>query len=114
VRRRPGIPRRLAIIGQGYEDPALSMLAAQVGHNFTGVNLGANRVEKLRKYDSYVDDVSGGQLRTALDSGRFTPANDYPVAADFDIAVITAPTPLRDPHRTRPSLPAISEAFLNI
>jgi hypothetical protein len=69
VRRRPGIPRRLAIIGQGYEDPALSMLC--------NVEVSGDRV------------IAGW-------------------------GVITAPTPLRDPHRTRPSLPAISEAFLNI
>jgi UDP-N-acetyl-D-glucosamine dehydrogenase len=89
-------PRRLAVIGQGYVGLPLSMLAVEAGYEVIGVDVDVNRVERLRRCDSYVDDVRDDQLRTALQSGRFTPTEDYAAIAGFDVAVITVPTPLRE------------------
>jgi UDP-N-acetyl-D-glucosamine dehydrogenase len=89
-------PPRLAVIGQGYVGLPLSMLAVEVGYDVIGVDTDQNRVARLRRHDSYVDDVGDEQLRVALRSGRFTPATEYAAVADFDVAVITVPTPLRD------------------
>ena len=87
---------RLAIIGQGYVGLPLSMLAVEAGYEVIGVDVDASRVERLRRSDSYVDDVGDEQVRAALRSGRFTPAQDYAAVAGFDVAVITVPTPLRE------------------
>jgi len=46
---------------------------------------------------SYVEDVSPGELRRALASGRYHPGDDaLDGLAGFDVAVIAVPTPLRD------------------
>src|ERR1022692_1933114 len=72
------------------------MLAVEAGYEVIGVDVDASRVERLRRSDSYVDDVGDEQVRAALQSGRFTPAQDYAGVAGFDVAVITVPTPLRE------------------
>jgi nucleotide sugar dehydrogenase len=72
------------------------MLAVEAGYEVIGLDVDLNRVERLRRCDSYVDDIGNEQLRTALSSGRYVPADDYAMAANFDVAVITVPTPLRE------------------
>jgi UDP-N-acetyl-D-glucosamine dehydrogenase len=86
----------LAIIGQGYVGLPLAMLAVEAGYYVTGVDLDFSRVDLLRSGDSFVDDVSDGQLRAALETGRYHPTADYSQVAAFAVAIITVPTPLRD------------------
>ena len=50
----------------------------------------------LQSAESYIEDVPSGELKQALESGRFRPSADAGVCAGFDVAVIAAPTPLRD------------------
>jgi UDP-N-acetyl-D-glucosamine dehydrogenase len=88
-------PQRLAVIGQGYVGLPLSMLAVEAGYTVIGIDVDMSRIEQLRRNASYVDDVSDAQLRSALESGRYLPTEDYAAAAEFDVAVITVPTPLR-------------------
>lgn len=94
--------RRLVVVGQGYVGLPLAMRAVEVGYDVVGVDLDTFRIESLQSGNSYVDDVSSDQLRAALDSGRYHPTVDYAHTSDFDIAVITVPTPLRE------SLPDLS------
>jgi UDP-N-acetyl-D-glucosamine dehydrogenase len=89
-------PQRLAVIGQGYVGLPLAMLAVEAGYDVVGIDVDRLRIDRLRRGESYVDDVGHGQLRTALDSGRYTASADYADAAQFSVAVITVPTPLRD------------------
>jgi len=88
--------QRLAVIGQGYVGLPLAMLAADAGYKVVGIDLDASRVGRLRRGESYVDDVDNSQLRAWLASGRYAASMDYADAARFDVAVITVPTPLRD------------------
>ncbi len=96
ARIEEGPPRRLAVIGQGYVGLPLAMLAVEAGYNVVGVDLDGPRVDHLRHGESYVDDVSSSQLRAALNTGRYTATANYAETADFAVAVITVPTPLRD------------------
>lgn len=94
--------KKLVVIGQGYVGLPVAMRAVEVGYDVVGIDLDTVRVDGLRAGTSHVDDVLGTTLRAALDSGRYTPTTDYGFAANFDFAVITVPTPLRD------SLPDLS------
>ncbi len=89
-------PRRLTVVGQGYVGLPLAMLAVEAGYDVTGIDLDGARVGQLRRGESFVDDVDNGQLRAALNSGRYRPSASYAGAAGFEVAVITVPTPLRD------------------
>jgi UDP-N-acetyl-D-glucosamine dehydrogenase len=88
--------QRVAIIGQGYVGLPLAMAAVEVGYEVVGIDADKARVQRLLLGDSYVDDVADARLRAAIDSGRFAASEDYARAADFDVAVITVPTPLRN------------------
>jgi UDP-N-acetyl-D-glucosamine dehydrogenase len=88
--------QRLAVIGQGYVGLPLAMLATYAGYEVVGIDLDPLRVDRLRRGESFVDDVDDSQLQEGLASGRYTPSGDYADAACFKIAVITVPTPLRD------------------
>lgn len=94
--------KKVVIVGQGYVGLPVAMRAVEVGYNVVGIDLDVNRVGNLRRGVSYVDDVPDRQLQHAISSGRYLATDDYDDTADFDIAVITVPTPLRD------SLPDLS------
>ena len=88
--------RTVAIVGQGYVGLPVAMRAVEQGYRVVGVDLDVRRVESLRNGHSFVDDISDEVLGEALASGRYLPTLDYADAAQFDVAVITVPTPLRE------------------
>lgn len=94
--------RIVVVVGQGYVGLPVAIRAVEVGYTVVGVDVDAPRIQSLREGISYVDDISNEQLRAALDSGRYRPTTDYDDTADFGVAVITVPTPLRE------SLPDLS------
>ena len=87
--------RKLALIGQGYVGLPLAMRAVEVGYHVVGLDVDEHRVKRLAAGDSFVEDVSSQRLAAALDSGRYHPTCDYADAAEFDVCVISVPTPLR-------------------
>ena len=86
---------RIAIVGQGYVGLPLAMRAAELGFTVTGYDTATGRVEALQAGNSYVEDVSSEQLRSAIESG-YRATTDPAGLAGFDVAIITVPTPLRD------------------
>jgi UDP-N-acetyl-D-glucosamine dehydrogenase len=74
----------------------VAMRAVAAGFEVVGVETNDDRVKCLDAAESYVEDVSAAQLRTALDSGRYRPTDDYRLVAGLDVCVMTVPTPLRD------------------
>lgn len=87
---------KLVVIGQGYVGLPVSMRAVEAGHDVVGLDLSETRIADLTAGRSYVEDITGAEVRGALDSGRFMPSRDYADAEGFDVAVITVPTPLKD------------------
>jgi UDP-N-acetyl-D-glucosamine dehydrogenase len=66
-----------------------------------------SRVERLVKGDSYVEDVSSGQLAKALATGRYLPTSDEGSCEGFEVGIVTVPTPLKE---GTPDLSFIEEA----
>ncbi|MGR6899877.1 nucleotide sugar dehydrogenase [Glutamicibacter sp. BSL13] len=94
--------KSVAVVGQGYVGLPLAMRAVEVGYQVVGIDLDISRVEALAQGISFVEDVSSEAVHRALESGQYRPVSDYTEIGDFDIAVITVPTPLRE------SLPDLS------
>lgn len=88
--------QKVVVIGQGYVGLPVAMRAVEVGYEVVGIDVDKRRIDDLVSGESYVGDISNEELRKALDSGRYLPSLDYADAADFDVAVITVPTPLRE------------------
>jgi UDP-N-acetyl-D-glucosamine dehydrogenase len=95
-------PQKVVVVGQGYVGLPVAMRAVQQGFHVVGIDLDARRVGALQAGESYVDDISNSELDAATASGRYVPTDSYDEAVDFDFAIITVPTPLRE------SLPDLS------
>jgi UDP-N-acetyl-D-mannosaminuronic acid dehydrogenase/UDP-N-acetyl-D-glucosamine dehydrogenase len=72
------------------------MRAVAAEYEVVGLEIDKTRADRLRQGDSYVEDISSAELRSALATGRYLPTEDYDQCQEFDVAVITVPTPLRD------------------
>src|SRR5512139_4016689 len=87
---------RVVVIGQGYVGLPLAMRAVDVGYDVVGLDTDERRILQLAAAESYVEDVASAAVTKALECGRYRPSATYADAADFEYAVITVPTPLRD------------------
>jgi UDP-N-acetyl-D-glucosamine dehydrogenase len=87
---------RVVVIGQGYVGLPLALRAVEVGHHVVGFDVDKSRVDRLRRAESFIDDVSDADLAAALATGRFTPSDDPSDLVGFHTAVVCVPTPLRD------------------
>src|SRR5205807_8723841 len=87
---------KVVVLGQGYVGLPLAMRAVEVGHDVVGYDVEPARIKRLAAGESYVEDVTPDALAAALATGRYTPSSDPESLAEFDVAVITVPTPLRE------------------
>ena len=89
-------PVRVLVVGQGYVGLLLALRAVEVGEIVTAYDIDAGKVEQLRGGRSYVNDVADAEVGRALASGRYRPVADAAGLGEFDVAVITVPTPLTE------------------
>ena len=86
----------VVVVGLGYVGLPLAMRAAEVGHHVAGYDVDEARVKSLEAGESYIEDVPSAQLKEALQGGMFRPSAEASICTGFDVAVVAAPTPLRD------------------
>jgi UDP-N-acetyl-D-glucosamine dehydrogenase len=86
---------KVVIVGQGYVGLPIAARATDVGFRVVGYDTSVERIDALRRGESYVEDVSHAALRGALGAG-YRPTLDPSDMDAFDVAVISVPTPLRD------------------
>jgi UDP-N-acetyl-D-glucosamine dehydrogenase len=72
------------------------MRSVEVGLDVVGLDSDKRRVDLLASGESFVEDISNERLRAALDTGRYLPTTNPDDSAEFDVAVISVPTPLRE------------------
>ncbi|CAN5524143.1 hypothetical protein BH24ACT4_BH24ACT4_05050 [soil metagenome] len=87
--------QKVVVMGQGYVGLPLAMRAVEAGYDVVGFEVAKVRVAELAEGASYVEDIDDARLAAALATGRYRPSGDVEALADFDIAVITVPTPLQ-------------------
>jgi UDP-N-acetyl-D-glucosamine dehydrogenase len=72
------------------------MRAVEVGYDVVGIDVDEQRVKRLAMGESFIEDVTSARLAAAIATGRYRPSCSYEDAGDFDVCVISVPTPLRD------------------
>ncbi|MGW0433589.1 nucleotide sugar dehydrogenase [Micromonospora sp. NPDC003197] len=87
---------KLVVIGQGYVGLPLAVRGVEAGFEVVGIDVDATRIKRLSTGESFIEDISSNRLAAALATGRYLPTTDYADARDFDVCVISVPTPLRD------------------
>ncbi len=88
--------QRVVVVGQGYVGLPLAMAAVAAGFDVVGFDLDVERTKNLADGTSFTADVPDAQLQAALSTGRYIATDSAHDCADFDVAVITVPTPLRE------------------
>ncbi len=86
----------VAVVGQGYVGLPVAVRACEQGFDVVGFDLDETKIERLAAGDSYVEDITDERLGAALRTGRYRPSADAADLVEFDVAVISVPTPLRD------------------
>jgi nucleotide sugar dehydrogenase len=88
---------KVAIIGLGYVGLPLAVRAAEAGHSVVGIDLDKNKVNSLRAGTSYIEDVTDDRLAAVTSNHRLVLCEELHLShSQFDVCVVTVPTPLRD------------------
>lgn len=102
---------KLVVVGQGYVGLPLAMRGVEAGFDVVGIDVDEWRVNRLNAGGSYVEDISDDEVKAALRGGHYVASTDYSEAKNFDICLITVPTPL---HEEAPDLRHIASAGRSI
>jgi UDP-N-acetyl-D-glucosamine dehydrogenase len=87
------VKRDVAIVGAGYVGVPLAQAFAEAGRSVVLVDVDAERVERLNRGDSYIEDVPSEVLgRLVADGLRAT--TDYDELHDADAILVAVPTPI--------------------
>jgi UDP-N-acetyl-D-glucosamine dehydrogenase len=92
------VKREVAIIGAGYVGVPLAQVFAEAGTGVVLVDIDADRVGRLNRGESYIEDVPSEQLRAIVDSGTLSATTDYDAIRETDAVLVALPTPL-SPNR---------------
>jgi UDP-N-acetyl-D-glucosamine dehydrogenase len=98
---------KVVVIGQGYVGLPVAEAAVAAGHQVVGFDIDPDKVGRINDGVSPIEDVDDAALARMLASGRYRASGSGSDLRDFDIALITVPTPLAD---GRPDLSAVLSA----
>lgn len=87
---------RVVVVGQGYVGLPLAVRAVEQGFDVVGFDVDTTKIKMLEAGESPVEDITNERLGAVLGTGRYKATTDSADCADFDIAVISVPTPLRE------------------
>jgi len=94
---------KLAVVGLGYVGFPLALEFAKKGIKVVGIEIDSGRLNSISRRKSYISDISGNELKEALESGCFRASADFSDIRQVDVVLICVPTPLKGK-----SLPDIS------
>jgi UDP-N-acetyl-D-glucosamine dehydrogenase len=97
---------KVGIIGLGYVGLPLAVAFAEGGTDVIGVDSDSRKVERLRRSESDVEDISSERLRGVAE--RFTATVEHEHLGGCDALVICVPTPLA--NQREPDLSYIVDA----
>ena len=85
----------VGIIGLGYVGLPLAIEFCKQGFDVYGVDKAKEKIDLLRKGQTYIGDVSEAVLKNCLETGRFHVSTDYSVLTKVQAISVCVPTPLR-------------------
>ncbi len=85
---------KVVVIGQGYVGLPVAVRAVIGGYEVLGFEVDTRKVEALNAGTSHVEDISAEAMSQILATGRYRATSNYDDLAEFDIAVISVPTPM--------------------
>jgi UDP-N-acetyl-D-glucosamine dehydrogenase len=104
--------REIAIVGAGYVGVPLAQVFAEAGAGVVLLDIDADRVGRLNRGESYIEDVPSDALKTLAESGALAATTDYDAMRETDAVLVALPTPLT-PNR-EPDLSVVLGAVRKI
>lgn len=86
---------KIAVIGLGYVGLPLAVSFAKVGFKVFGLDRDRDRVERLKKKQSYILDVDSKEIARLVKGRRLEASTDFKVLHGADVILICVPTPLK-------------------
>jgi len=103
---------KIGIIGLGYVGLPLCVTFAKAGFKVHGIDIDKDRVEKIKRGESYILDVSKSDLARVARDKSLDVTTDFSIIKKLDAVIICVPTPL---YKTRePDVSYIVAAVKNI
>jgi len=100
------------VIGLGYVGLPLAVAAAKSGYTVIGIDLDNDKVKKINKGISPINDVKNIQISELLSNEKFKAKSDFNSVKDAEVILICVPTPLL---KTKlPNLSYLEEAAKSI
>jgi UDP-N-acetyl-D-glucosamine dehydrogenase len=84
----------IAIVGAGYVGVPLAQVFAEAGRPVLLVDVQADRVNRLNRGESYIEDVPAEVLKGFVDQGLLAATTDYDELREVDAILVALPTPL--------------------
>src|SRR5579884_1947167 len=85
----------VGVIGLGYVGLPLAVEFAQAGFAVTGIDLDSDKVSRINRGQSYIEDVDAGLLAALVAEKKLKATADFAAVAELDTVIICVPTPLR-------------------
>ena len=104
--------RDVAIVGAGYVGVPLAQVFADTGKAVVLVDIDPERVDRLNRGESYIEDVTSEELGPLVESGLVIATTDYDALREADAIVVALPTPLS--RQREPDLRILSAASAEI
>ena len=99
---------KVSVVGQGYVGLPLAIAAANSGLTVYGIDVNEEKIARLKKGKSFIEDISDNVIKDCVDSGRYIPTTDEKLVRESEIILICVPTPLTHDHK--PDLTALISA----
>jgi len=88
----------IGIIGLGYVGLPLALEYLTEGYTVIGFDIDQNKIDSLKKGESYIEHIDVSKIKASYDKGTFLPTTDFSKAHETDALILCVPTPLND-HR---------------
>jgi len=86
---------RVGVVGLGYVGLPLAAEFGKAGFSVTGIDVQQSKIDRINAGESYVQDISGDDVRRLRQQKRLVATSDFSVIAELDTINICVPTPLR-------------------
>ena len=78
---------RIAVVGLGYVGLPLAVEFAKCGFEVLGIDIDKDRINHIKRKESYISDVAAKELRQVLNSNRFSATNNFEAIKKADIII---------------------------
>lgn len=88
--------KKVVVVGLGYVGLPLAITCAENGRDVIGIDINQSRVELLTGGQSPVEDISHERIQDLLRKGNLQFSARFEDSRNFDVALLTLPTPLTE------------------